>query len=113
VRIEVEKEGDIVVVIVEGELDASTSPELRNKFEELIGQGENKYVIDLAGVGFMDSSGISAIVNLFKRVRIGHGDVKLCNLSAEIMKIFELTRLNRVFDIYDSRDSAISSYEEE
>jgi anti-sigma B factor antagonist len=113
VRIEVEKEGDIVVVVVEGELDASTSPELRNKFEELIGQGENKYVIDLASVGFMDSSGISAIVNLFKRVRIGHGDVKLCNLSAEIMKIFELTRLNRVFDIYDSRDSAVSSYEEE
>jgi anti-sigma B factor antagonist len=112
VRVDVGKEGDVVVVAVEGELDASTAPELRNKFEELIGQGENQYIIDLASVGFMDSSGISAIVNLFKRVRIGQGDVKLCNLSAEIMRVFELTRLNRVFDIYDDRAAAINSYEE-
>jgi anti-sigma B factor antagonist len=113
VRVEVKKEGDVLVVAVEGELDASTAPELRDKFEELIGRGENKYVVDLAGVGFMDSSGISAIVNLFKRVRIGQGDVRLCNLGSEIMKIFELTRLNRVFDIYESRAAAISSYSEE
>lgn len=109
-RVDLEKEGDVLVVSVEGDLDAGTSPELRNKFEELIGQGENKYVIDLEKVGFMDSSGISAIVNLFKRVRIGQGDVKLCTLSAELKKIFELTRLNRVFDIYENRAAAVSSY---
>jgi anti-sigma B factor antagonist len=113
VRVDIEREGDVVVVIVEGELDASTAPGLRDKFEELIGQGDNKYVIDLGGVGFMDSSGISAIVNLFKRVRIGQGDVKLCCLGSEIMRIFELTRLNRVFDLYESRAAAISGYEEE
>lgn len=104
------KEGDIAVVVVEGDLDASTAPGLRAKFEELIGQGENQYVIDLAGVPFMDSSGIAALVNLFKRVRIGHGDVKLCGIGEEILKIFQLTRLDRVFDIFDTRADAIASF---
>ena len=108
-QIDVSKEGDIVVVVVEGDLDASTSPDLRAKFEEFIGQGENQYVIDLAGVPFMDSSAIAALVNLFKRVSIGAGDVKLCGLRGEIIKIFQLTRLDRAFDIFDTRADAIAS----
>jgi len=110
VQIDVSKEGDVVVVTVEGDLDANTSPDLRAKFEELIGQGENQYIIDLAGVAFMDSSGIAALVNLFKRVRIGAGDVKLCGIREEIMKIFRLTRLDRVFDIFDTRAEAVASF---
>jgi anti-sigma B factor antagonist len=110
VQVDVSKEGDIVVVVVQGELDANTAPDLRAKFEELVGQGENQYVIDLAGVPVMDSSGIAALVNLFKRVRIGAGDVKLCGIREEIMGIFQLTRLDRVFDIFDNRADAVASF---
>ena len=85
-KIDASKEKNVVVVVVEGDLDASSAPDLRAKFEELIGQEENQYVIDLAGVPFMDSSGIAALVNLFKRVRIGAGDVKLCGFQEEVRK---------------------------
>jgi anti-sigma B factor antagonist len=67
--------------------------------------------VDLRALDFFDKSGISALVNLFKRVRIGEGGVNLCNIKPEIMKLFELTRLNRVFDIYDSRPEAVASFE--
>jgi len=110
VKIDASKVGEVVVVVVEGDLDASNAPDLRAKFEELIGQEENQYVIDLAGVPFMDSSGIAALVNLFKRVRIGAGDVKLCGFQEEVKKVFELTRLNRVFDIFDTRAEAVASF---
>ena len=109
-KIGASKEKNVVIVIVEGDLDASNAPDLRAKFEELIGQGENQYVIDLSGVPFMDSSGIAALVNLFKRVRIGAGDVKLCGLQEEVKKVFELTRLNRVFDIFDTCAEAAASF---
>lgn len=109
-KIDASKEKSVVVVVVEGDLDASSAPDLRAKFEELIGQEENQYVIDLAGVPFMDSSGIAALVNLFKRVRIGAGDVKLCGFQEQVRKIFELTRLNRVFDIFDTRAEAVASF---
>lgn len=109
-QIDVNKEKAIVLVVVKGDLDAASAPDLRAKFEELIGQGENQYVIDLSAVPFMDSSGIAALVNLFKRVRIGAGDVKLCGLQEEVAKIFELTRLNRVFDIFEARTEAVASF---
>lgn len=75
-----------------------------------MGAGENQFVIDLTGVPFMDSSGIAALVNLFKRIRIGAGDVKLCGIREEIMKIFSLTRLDRVFEIFDTRAEGIDSF---
>lgn len=109
-QVDVSREGDIVVVVAQGALDANAAPDLRAKFEELVGQGENQYVIDLTGVPVMDSSGIAALVNLFKRVRIGAGDVKLCGIREEIMEIFQLTRLDRVFDIFDNRADAVASF---
>ena len=109
-KIEVTKENDIAIVAVEGEIDVETSPQLRERFDELLAQGEHNFVIDLGGVDFIDSSGLAAFVRLFKRVRIGEGDVKLCCIRPEILKIFELTRLNRVFDIFDTRAEAVESY---
>ncbi|HIC92873.1 MAG TPA: anti-sigma factor antagonist [Anaerolineae bacterium] len=109
-KIEVTRENGIAVVAVEGEIDVETSPQLRERFDELLAEGEHNFVIDLTGVDFIDSSGLAAFVRLFKRVRIGEGDVKLCGLRPEILKIFELTRLNRVFDIFDTRAEAVESY---
>ena len=109
-KIEVTKENDIAIVAVEGEIDVETSPQLRERFDELLAQGEHNFVIDLGGVDFIDSSGLAAFVRLFKRVRVGEGDVKLCCIRPEILKIFELTRLNRVFDIFDTRAEAVESY---
>ncbi len=109
-KIDVTKQNGVVVVAVEGEIDAETSPQLRERFDELLAEGEQSYVIDMAGVEFIDSSGLSAFVTLFKRVRIGEGDVRLCGLRPEVLKIFELTRLNRVFDIFEALAEAVRSF---
>ena len=109
-KMEVTKENNVTIVAVEGEIDVETSPQLRERFDELLAQGEHNFVIDLGGVDFIDSSGLAAFVRLFKRVRVGEGDVKLCCIRPEILKIFELTRLNRVFDIFDTRAEAVESY---
>ena len=109
-KVDVIKENGIVVIAVKGEIDVETSPQLRECFDKLLAEGEHNYVIDMGGVDFIDSSGLAALVMLFKRVRIGEGDVKLCCIKPEILKIFELTRLNRVFDIFDTRAEAVESF---
>ena len=109
-NINVTEENGIVIVAVEGDIDAATAPQLRERFDELLAEGEHSYVIDMAGVEFMDSSGLAALVRLFKRVRIGEGDVRLCGVRSEVLKIFELTRLNRVFDIFETRAEAVESF---
>ncbi|RME81512.1 MAG: anti-sigma factor antagonist [Caldilineae bacterium] len=109
-EIHVERDNTIAVVAVSGDVDAGTAPQLRQQFDELLGDGEQNFVIDLSGVAFMDSSGLATLVQLFKRVRIGHGDVRLCGLQPEVRRIFELTRLDRVFDVFPSRQEAVASY---
>jgi anti-sigma B factor antagonist len=66
--------------------------------------------IDMAGVDFVDSPGLLAFVRLFKRVRIGEGAVKLCSLRSAVLHTFELTRLNKVFDIFETLAEAAESF---
>ncbi len=108
-RIDITKEAGLVVIAVEGEIDLETSPRLRECFDRLLTEGEQNYVVDMAGVDSIDSSGLAAFVMLFKRVRIGQGNVRLCCTKPEIQRIFELTKLNRVFDIFATTAQAVES----
>ena len=75
----------------------------------MLGAGRKYFVVDLGEVSFVDSAGLGALVRLYKRVRIGEGDVRLARVSPNVMQILELTRLNRVFDIFASPQEAAAS----
>lgn len=107
--ISVERENGVTVVGVNGDVEAGSASQLRDRLDTLLGDGAQRFVIDLGGVRFMDSAGIATLVQLFKRVRIGHGDVRLCALQPSVEKIFTLVRLHRVFDTYPDRATAVGS----
>lgn len=67
-------------------------------------------MVDLAGVEVVDGSGFRQLVRFFTRVRIGHGDVRVCALRPPVRRMFELLRLDRVFDTFDDRDAAVASF---
>ncbi len=102
--------GKVVIVAMSGEVDTSSVGNLNAIFDDLVTGGEQNYVIDLAQVTFMDSSGLAALARLYKRIRIGNGDVRLCSLRSDMQRIIELTRFDRVFDIFDSREAAVASF---
>jgi len=104
----VEERGDVVVVSPHGELDAETSRDFQDQVDELLKAGWRYFVIDLHKVPFVDSSGLSALVRLYKRVRMG-GDVRLAQVPPNLMKILQLTRLSRVFDISPTAEGAATS----
>ncbi len=109
----VEERDDVVVVSPRGELDAETAGDFQNQVDELLKAGWRYFVIDLHKVPFVDSSGLSALVRLYKRVRIGEGDVRLAQVSPSVMKILELTRLSRVFDIFSTAEEATTSIKQQ
>ena len=109
-EVSTEVEGDVTVVCVTGDVEAGSAPELRDRLDALLADGAQRFVIDLGGVRFMDSAGIATLVQLFKRVRIGHGDVRLCSLQPGVEKIFRLVRLHRVFDTHPDRAAAVASF---
>jgi len=111
-EITVNEHRDVAVVTLSGDVDAASAGALRDAFDALVARGQHRFVIDLAGVPFMDSSGLASLVQLFKRVRIGEGDVRVCALQPAVLRIFELVRLTRVFSLFDTAGEAVASYAE-
>ncbi len=105
----VEERGDAVVISPQGDLHRETAEGFQIVTDELLGAGRQYFVVDLGEVSFVDSAGLGALVRLYKRVRIGEGDVRLARVSPNVMQILELTRLNRVFDIFASPQEAAAS----
>jgi anti-sigma B factor antagonist len=105
----VQERGDAVVISPQGDLHRETAEGFQILTDELLGAGRQYFVVDLGEASFVDSAGLGALVRLYKRVRIGEGDVRLARVSPNVMQILELTRLNRVFDIFASPQEAAAS----
>jgi anti-sigma B factor antagonist len=105
----IEERDGVVVVRPDGDLDNQTSPEFQSRLDTLVNRGTRYFVVDLQQVGFLDSSGLAALVRLYKRVRIGEGDVRLAGVLPAVQRILDLTRLSRVFDIFPTAEEAAAS----
>ena len=89
--------GDETVLRIEGALDAVTAPEIRPTLETLVAERRRRVVVDLSALRLIDSSGVGAIVSLYKRVRATGGAVSVVGLRDQPLAIFKLLRLDRVF----------------
>jgi anti-sigma B factor antagonist len=91
-------DGATVLRII-GEFDSITAPELRPAFDELAAAKPSRVVLDLSGLRLVDSSGIGAIVSLFKRVRAYGGLFEVTGVQGQPRSIFKVLRLDKVFQI--------------
>lgn len=103
------EQGGRTIVTVGGEIDVYTAPVLREKFNELVGEGHYQLVVDMEGVEFLDSTGLGVLVGGLKKVRQHEGGLHLVCTSEKILKVFRITGLTKVFPIHDSIDGALAS----
>lgn len=101
--------GEITVVAVGGEIDVYTAPQLRSRLDEQIAAGRTRLVIDLSRVGFMDSTGLGVLVGRLKLIRSHEGALRLVCDSDRILKVFQITGLDKVFQIFDNTQDAEAS----
>jgi anti-sigma B factor antagonist len=107
---EVHKEGDITVLDVEGQLIVGNRQELKQRVLEELENGERQFLIDFDRTGYIDSSGLGVLVSLSKKIREQGGELRLANLNEDLRTLFELTKLDTLFQISSSRDEALSSF---
>jgi len=86
---------------VDGEVDLQYSPQLREKILASLKAG-NPLLIDLGGVGYIDSSGIASLVEGFQTAKSAKLEYGLLNLSQSAMQVLTLTRLDKIFNLYTS-----------
>jgi anti-sigma B factor antagonist len=100
--------GEQTVLSVAGEVDVYTAPTLRDQFTQLVDDGQYRIVVDLEQVAFLDSTGLGVLVGGLKKVRTHDGFVHLVCTQERILKIFRITGLTKVFEIFDTVDEALA-----
>ena len=100
---------DTHVIELGGEVDLYTAPEFKERMVQVIEDGKKHVVVDLSKATFIDSTTLGVLVGGVKRLRPAGGSLTLVCTDANICKIFEITGLDRVFSIHDSRDQALSA----
>ncbi len=108
-KIVVEEKDDAMVLRLDGEVDVYTAPKLKSRLIDLVDQGKFKIVVDLEKVAFMDSSGLGVLVGGLKRVRSHDGSISLICSQENILKIFRITGLVKIFPIFDNEGQALES----
>lgn len=103
------QEGERTVLRVRGELDALSCPELRPVLDEMVEQGKLRVTVDLSELRLIDSSGVGAMVSLYKRVRALGGAVRFVGVTAQPLVIFKLLRLDQAFELDRSSSRQITA----
>ena len=96
------------LIAVRGEVHVSTAPEFSERLNEAIAGGKTGVVIDMTGVDFIDSTGLSVLLNALRRVTRQQGTLALAVNNPTVLRLFEITRLDSTFDILPDRDAAVA-----
>ncbi len=109
-QINLEEKSDISVFRVEGDIDINSSPEFKKYFDKKITNERKKIIVNLTKVDYVDSSGLATLVEVLKNLRSKGGKLKLTNLSAKVRGLFEITKLDKLFDISMGEDDALRTF---
>ena len=96
---------DIQVIEPIGILDSTKAEEFRQSVEELLQNGAETILVDLTDITFIDSSGLGTLVVLLKKIRGLNRSLCLCSINDQVRMLFELTSMDRVFEIYEDRQA--------
>jgi len=106
-EISIDKEKNYSVIKIKGDVDLYSSPELRQQILALANKKSTRILIDFLEVKYMDSSGVATLVEALQLSKKNGGKLMLFNLGQPIKDVFELSRLDRVFEICENEQQAL------
>ncbi len=98
---------DIVILEIEGEIDAEHAPPFKKSLAKLSLECQKKVILDLNKVTFVDSTGLGAMISLMRQLKEQGGELRLVGLQEEVRAVFEITRLYKVFEICSNIEEAV------
>ncbi|HSM08555.1 MAG TPA: STAS domain-containing protein [Gemmatimonadota bacterium] len=100
----------ITLVEVNGELTVGNRERFKQVVLERVESGERKFLMDFGESSYIDSTGLGALVSLSRKIREAGGRMRLTGLNEDLRTLFELTRLDTVFDLAETRAAAMSDF---
>ena len=110
-KIDVRPKGNnITMVVLRGEIGTETVSQFKDRIDAVVKEGHKRLIMDFQEVSYLNSMGLGVVAATLKKVKKDKGDLKLINLSPAVQDLFDLTRLTKVFDIFESEEDAIKSF---
>ena len=100
----------VYLIRVEGQLIVGNRQELKTAVQEALEHAERRFVIDFSRTGYIDSSGLGALVSISKRIREQGGELRLSGLNEDLRSLFELTKLDTLFSISETAERALEGF---
>jgi anti-sigma B factor antagonist len=107
-----QKLGNVNMLSLSGRLDAYSATEVEKKLDSLIEAGQPRLVIDLEKLEYISSSGLRVFLATLKKAKKQQGDIKLACMKPFIKEVFDIAGFSQLFNIFDTRDAAVSSFNE-
>ena len=101
---------NLPVIKLRGRFDAEAAAFVKAQIANLVNEQQPNLIIDLSQVSFVDSLGLAALVSGLKLCRKNRGALKLVGLQSNVRMLFEITRLDQAFELYDDLESALASF---
>jgi anti-sigma B factor antagonist len=108
-KIKTRTKSNAIIIEIEGEVDLYSSPQVRKTIIDLTQQKKPALLINLEAVPYMDSSGVATLVEGLQRMKEYGGKLCIYNLQGTVRDVFELSRLDKVFNIFDNETEAIKA----
>jgi anti-sigma B factor antagonist len=106
VEISVRREPRVVIVDMRGEIDVNAVPRIRDTLGDLTRAAAPQVLVNLTGATYIDSSGLGVLMAARKEALQAGGRLAICGMTKDVRMVFELTRLDKFFEIYDDEASA-------
>ena len=97
------------LLAVSGDADLHSAPELRESLRDAIDEGSTTIVLDLSETTFVDSTALGVLLGGMKRLREQEGRIRLVVPRPEVRRVFEITMLDRIFPLHETRDEALAA----
>ena len=108
-KINIKEDKEIHILEVSGEIDFHSSRELREKFREVLDKKCSKLMVNLKKVSYIDSSGLATFVETLQRMKRAGGKLVLVGLVPAVRGVFEIAKLDAIFDLSDSEEKAFAT----
>ena len=107
-KIAEQQAGDVTVIVVDGQVDSNSAKTFEEKLTSLFRSGPKRVIVDFKHLAYITSAGLRALLVASKLAEKNDGRLALCNMTAEVFRVFDLGHLTDLFAIYPSREEGLA-----
>jgi anti-sigma B factor antagonist len=111
VKIKQNSQDDVTILELSGKVMGGPDHEkFHGEVKALLEQGQRKFLLDLSGVGWVNSTGIGILVSAYHSITREQGQLKLCCMNDRVLSVYYVTQLDKIFETHESREEALAAF---